>query len=311
MTDLHWNLRDHLKEFRTDGRLYVLLSIYLHKNTRNRSWPSNELIANETGLSRAPISRSVKWLTDNHAVMIVPFEKRIGDEKKLPNRKNIYQLTGVIKINSVYKPYMYMTPEGWEGVIQELTDLGNSSLVELLKESDSLQIERLPSERLHSEPKGIKSSALSSSNKKTERQSLLEELTPHLTIAHCILVLIEKGYDGVMNRPEEYMTVGLMKNYLPHLQELARLAATTEELKGLYLHYKPLYEEKDWKFAAKTFADKLQPYRSLKKPKESRKPAPITDFSEPTAEERAALEAARKSIRPTWERTSEEKEAAS
>lgn len=302
MTDLHWNLRGHLKDFRTDGRLFVLLSIYLHKNTRNRSWPSNDLIADETGLSRAPISRSIKWLAENHAVMIVPFDKRIGDEKKLPNRKNIYQLTGVIKINSAYRPYMYMTPEGWAGVIQELTGLGNSSLVELLNSDDSLQIERLPSERLHSEPKGIKSSSSSYSKKKTERQELLEQLTPHLAIAHCILVLIEKGYDDIMNRPEEYMTVGLMKNYLPHLEELQRLNATVEELKGLYIYFKPSYEENQWKFAAKTFADKLQPYRALKKTAPARKPAVIIDSKEPTAAERAELLRAMEEVRPEWEK---------
>lgn len=51
MSDLHWALREHLHEFRTDGRLFVLMSIYLHKNGRGRAWPANETIAAETGLS--------------------------------------------------------------------------------------------------------------------------------------------------------------------------------------------------------------------------------------------------------------------
>lgn len=156
MSDFHWQLRRHLKEFRPDGRLYVLLSIYLHKNTRNRSWPSNDLIAEETGLSRAPISRSIEWLKANHAVILVPYSKRIGNEKELPNRKNIYQLTGVIRLNGQYRPYMYLSPEGWAGILQEIKDIEGDSLDnELLNEINSLQIERSHSEHSHSEPKGI------------------------------------------------------------------------------------------------------------------------------------------------------------
>lgn len=154
-----------------------------------------------------------------------------------------------------------------------------------------------------------KYSSSNSSKKKTEREILLEQLTPYIEIAQCILVLIEVGYDDKMHKPNEYMSNVLIKKYVPVLEELKRLEATPNELKGLHAHFKPVYEQNGWTFGVSSFVTKLQPYRALKKSTPARKPAPITDFKEPTAAERAALEAARKSVRPEWE--NEETEAVS
>lgn len=156
MSDINWNLRDILYEFK-DSRLSVFISIFLHKNTRNRSWPSNELIATETGLSSAPISAAIAWLIERHVVVLVPFDKRVGLELKLSNRKNIYQLTGVVLVNEEYHPYMNLTPEGWESVSTDLDLIGNSLLSKQLNDVNSLL-----SKCLDSKHKGIKSDALDS-----------------------------------------------------------------------------------------------------------------------------------------------------
>jgi hypothetical protein len=160
MSDLNWNLRDILHEFK-DSRLPVFISIFLHKNTRNRSWPSNELIATETGLSSAPISAAIGWLIEKHVVVLVPFDKRVGLEIKLSNRKNIYQMTGVVLVDEEYHPYMNLTPEGWESVAADLDILGNSLLSKQLNDVDSLLSKCLDSKR-----KGIKGIALDSEGNK-------------------------------------------------------------------------------------------------------------------------------------------------
>lgn len=155
MSDLNWNLRDVLFVFK-DSRLPVFVSIFLHKNTRNRSWPSNDLIADETGLSSAPISAAIGWMIESNVVMLVPFEKRIGLELKLPNRKNIYQLTGVVLVGDEYYPYLNLTPEGWQSIATDLEDMGNSLLSKQLNDTDSLLSKCLESKRLESKRKGIK-----------------------------------------------------------------------------------------------------------------------------------------------------------
>ncbi len=162
MSDLNWNLRDILHQFK-DSRLHVFMSIYLHKNTRNRSWPSNELIATETGLSSAPISSAIQWLIESHVVLLVPFDKRVGLELRLPNRKNIYQLTGAVLIEGQYYPYMNLTPEGWQSIAADLELLGHSLLSKQWNAFHGLDSKRLESKR-----KGIKEIALDSEGNKGE-----------------------------------------------------------------------------------------------------------------------------------------------
>jgi hypothetical protein len=155
MSDLNWNLRDIIYVFK-DSRLPVFISIFLHKNTRNRSWPSNELIAEETGLSSAPISAAIGWMIESNVVVLVPFNKRVGLETKLPNRKNIYQLSGVVLVDGNYYPYMNLTPEGWQSIAADLEGMGNSLLSKQLNDVDSLLSKCLESKRLFSKHKGIK-----------------------------------------------------------------------------------------------------------------------------------------------------------
>lgn len=153
MTDLHWELRDYLDEFRPDGRLNVFLCILMHKNMRNRSYPSNDTIRSETGFSLAPISASIKWLLDNHAMVLVPYDKRVGNEKRMGKNKNIYQLTGVIFLRGAYRQYWSLNPEGWEAVEADLAELGDNLLSELSSNSDNSLGKYLLSKR-----KGIKES---------------------------------------------------------------------------------------------------------------------------------------------------------
>lgn len=164
MSDLNWNLRDILYHF-SDSRLHVFMSIYLHKNMRNRSWPSNELIKEETGLSNTPVTNAIDWLIKSQVIMLVAYDKRVGLELKLPSRKYIYQLTGVVLIGEEYHPYLNLTPEGWEGVAADLELMGNDLLSRTLKDANSLL-----SRSLLSRTKGIKESLEGSKVKSVSRK---------------------------------------------------------------------------------------------------------------------------------------------
>lgn len=188
MSDLNWNLREILYEFK-DSRLPVFMCIYLHKNIRNRSWPSNELIHNETGISSAPISNAIDWLVNSQAVMLVPFERRVGLELKLPNRKNIYQLTGVVLIDEEYYPYMNLAPEGWQSIAADLELMGNSLLSKQLTDVNSLFSKRLDSKR-----KGIKGNTREDSKKESVRKRSTSPLEMHPLIAAWV---IARGIDAV------------------------------------------------------------------------------------------------------------------
>jgi hypothetical protein len=257
MSDLHWCLRDHLQEFRTDGRLFVLLSIYLHKNTRNRSWPSNELIRKETGLSRAPVSQSVQWLIDHKAVVLVPYDKRVGKETKLAKRKNIYQLTGLIEINGKFIPYLFMNPESWRGIADELNVLGNSSISELLQD-ESLISELSRSELSNFEPKGIKSSssegskpskgkkekkksaplgAKPSSKKKPDFSKPLKDWTwEYIEQYACDNPTIEfvAAFYGLGNTLKSLPTTYVARDAIEAFRELTRLKVPTDRWKSVY-----------------------------------------------------------------------------
>ncbi len=207
VSDFHWNFRKHLKHFRPDGRLHVLMSIYLHKNIRLRSWPSNELIHDETDLSSASVSKAIKWLSDIHAIMLVPYGKRVGDEKKLAKRKHIYQLTGVMKIDGKFRPYLNLSPEGWSGIIQEIKELNENADAELMAELDCLQAKHLQSECLPAKHEGIK--ALDSSEGNTNKSEGIKTLAPVGAAAvepSSDIDLLAEGIDVTPNPDEDATT---------------------------------------------------------------------------------------------------------
>jgi hypothetical protein len=69
----------------------------------------------------------------------------MGDEKKLPVRQSVYQLTGVLKLANRVVPYLLMSPEMFQTVTAELENIG----------SDVSEVKTSVSEVSVSEPKGI------------------------------------------------------------------------------------------------------------------------------------------------------------
>lgn len=138
MDGFNWKLREYLHVLRKDERLYVLMSIYLHRNIRFRSYPSNADIMKETGLTSSPVSNAVRWFVEHQAFLRVPYGKRVGDERELGKHKNIYQLTGILKLDDVIVPYLHLTPEGWKSLLVEVEGLSDSSLREYLQREYSL-----------------------------------------------------------------------------------------------------------------------------------------------------------------------------
>lgn len=133
MSDFHWALREHLHVLRKDERLYVLMSIYLHRNIRYRAYPSNAEIMKETGLTASPVTNAIKWFVEHQAFLKVPYGKRVGDERELGKHKNIYQLTGILRLEDVVIPYLHLTPEGWRDIAVEVEAVGEYSLGEYLR----------------------------------------------------------------------------------------------------------------------------------------------------------------------------------
>lgn len=136
--------------------------------------------------------------------------------------------------------------------------------------------------------------------RKTAHEKLIEQIEPYTDLAHAIMCLIEPGYSD-MHKPSEHMSNQLIRKYLPHLEELKRLQVTPNELRGVYNHYKGLYEEKGWKFGVSTFEEKLPSYRIAKQSKAAAaRPAPAPE-PEVTEAQRAELLEAVRMIRPEWE----------
>lgn len=124
MSDLNWNIRKHYREFCESKRLEIFINLYLHRNIRNRAWPTYDTVIHETGTAKQTIRDAYVWMTDHLMIVKVPYAKRIGDEKtKATPRQTVWQLTGVMLFGEELEPYIHLTHEGWEGMLHELEDI--------------------------------------------------------------------------------------------------------------------------------------------------------------------------------------------
>jgi DnaD/phage-associated family protein len=141
-TTLHWEFRKVLPMFREGARLPVYMCYLLHANERGRSWPSIDLIEKETGYYRAAVVAAKKWLLESGAIERVPYDKRMDDEeKKLPRRLHVVQITGKLKVSEKEYALLYF----------------NSSQNELLEGADSSPIKSSKIKRSRIEPKVVTS----------------------------------------------------------------------------------------------------------------------------------------------------------
>lgn len=113
---LNWELRKALPSLGEGHRLNVLIALILRSNVRMRCYPSMETIAADTGKSISVVSDAKLWLQEHGAFYLVPYKLRVEDEKSLPVRQHVYQLTGVLRIDGMTYPYLYLSPEALKAV---------------------------------------------------------------------------------------------------------------------------------------------------------------------------------------------------
>lgn len=98
MNSISFQLKEAMHLLCQDDRWNVLTVLMLHSNIRNRCWPSMDIItAMGCNGNRARATRAKKWLVKHQALELVPAAQRHTDEKHLPPRQHVYQLTGVIQ----------------------------------------------------------------------------------------------------------------------------------------------------------------------------------------------------------------------
>lgn len=124
MSVLNWQLRAVLPELRDQGRLNVLIALLLHANIRNRAYPTMVTLCKETAFEMEAVTAAKHWLADRGAFVLVPYKLRVDEERKLPIRQHIYQLTGLIRASDdTVREYLYMSPEAREGVAQVIESI--------------------------------------------------------------------------------------------------------------------------------------------------------------------------------------------
>ena len=123
MIAYNWKLRENLKHLKLHGMLNVLTCLMLHCDNTLRCWPLKTTIQQETGFGSVSVTDAIKGLQDMKAIILVPPDKRVGQQKNLPDTRHVYQLTGVLVIEDKASEYLHLAPEGWANVRQQLTDL--------------------------------------------------------------------------------------------------------------------------------------------------------------------------------------------
>ncbi len=318
MSDLNWQLRTYLHELRDDGRLFALLSIYLHRNIRNRAWPNYDLIQDETGYGREAVARAVKWLRENNAIVLVPYNKRIGEEKLLPRRKNIYQLTGVIQLGGALRRYMYLTPEGWKGIITELKDIGNSSLGELLE--SSLSELSYACDSSLSEPKVITGRSIKDSSapdgaeagsskkkpdpKPRERNPLFDAVAQHIFETDPADVNGDGGRIGVIAAWLAGTSDGIRRGKKKEVVGFISRAAEPEHVQKFAAAWKAENKTASLPLDLVKFVDAWRKWATKRRATAIRRQeaaVPVPAAETLTPEEQAQLVAEMQSVRPAWE----------
>lgn len=126
---LDWNLRENNGELSKD-RGWTLVLLYMHSNAHGRCWPSIRTLCTEIGCANAKADSIIDWLVQRGALMKVPLDKRVTEEKALNKRKSVYQLTGVIQIGEQWKHYLggmnRETQSTLRHLIESLCEPGNA-----------------------------------------------------------------------------------------------------------------------------------------------------------------------------------------
>jgi len=92
---IDYDIKRGLHLLTKNDRWNVLTVLMLHANIRNRCHVSMDTIARmATNGNRTRATDAKKWLEKHEAFELVPFGKRLEDERKLSPRQHVYQLKG-------------------------------------------------------------------------------------------------------------------------------------------------------------------------------------------------------------------------
>lgn len=92
---IDYDIKRGLHLLTINDRWNVLTVLILHSNIRNRCYVSMDTIAKmATHGNRTKATNAKKWLERHGAFELVPFGKRLEDERSLSPRQHVYQLKG-------------------------------------------------------------------------------------------------------------------------------------------------------------------------------------------------------------------------
>lgn len=97
-TTLSHHLKGCMPTLCRDSRWNVLTVLILHTNIRNRCYVGMDTIAEmATNGNLTKATRAKKWLELHGAFELVAYDKRVAEERNLPKRQHLYQLTGTLR----------------------------------------------------------------------------------------------------------------------------------------------------------------------------------------------------------------------
>lgn len=105
---LSYQLKNAPAEF-FDGIRWPILTLFvLHANIRNRVWMSQRTLATRLGKSVPYVNAALHYLEAHGAITLVPRDKLVDEELKVPARQHVYQLTGALTFGEKTIAYLYI-----------------------------------------------------------------------------------------------------------------------------------------------------------------------------------------------------------
>lgn len=227
------------------------------------------------------VRRTIKNLETRGLIIVKNYNKRKGDNTQwfslVPD--NLSSLTSVLIAPAI---------EG-KGVSEWDTETQN--------ETPPHQNETTLPETFSDTPKKEKKIRTPPKRKEgvTDLEKLQRRLETVMVIMPAVLFKMERGYDLNVNKPEEYLTEGLLKKYIPLAEQLTFLKMTPQQFFGLWGEIEPEYNRNGWHIGITTIEQKAPSYMLRQNKKLEKALPPLTVVTpqpaepELSADERIAL----------------------